>query len=626
MNLHYLTVEALTELTNVGTVRRASKDMDTAITWSKSPDGLLIAEADDGTRCVLGPGPFDDWECSCPAMYRCRHLVRAVLHWQRDNSDAPAMQAPAASDGKATPVALFPSRLRTKGDLLASGGITARVTTVPRLRVRLLHPLDIGVRYPIGTDPSYARCECGAPVCVHLYLAERARELAASGLAGASAVLVDTTPPQDDRVDPAPWHAWLAQFLDVGLGAADAMIGGAVRLATTWEGQGRVHPAAALREIVTQLEHHRAHDAQLSPERLLLLIGEVEARLRALGFDGPAPHAVVAGRPDAEVTGESARLLGLGAEWLHVGGWNALRVFLMDVRTGAVLTLDAERDDTTEKLVVPADLLARRNSGAALADWAVGNALVPRFRRRGDRLAIGRTRVSVVPSATLDLAGLAAVLPEGFIDVAAQLSGVPGPLGPRRPADGVLACPVAGVHEVWVDAAASTVRATLTDASGEQAALVLPWGTRTAAGARRLIGLLDSGELTAVAGRWRTGEDGLSITPTAVWTSAGVLLPQVDLALGCDPSGPAQLPVGAHDPWRLAWESVAEPMGRLLVLGGRRGAAIVAPDLERAATTAESSGLSRLSELARSLSISVGSTDQRRKPFAEACVLLSFAD
>ncbi|QIK71326.1 hypothetical protein G7070_02290 [Propioniciclava coleopterorum] len=521
---------------------------------------------------------------------------------------------------------MFGARLAAQGDRLAAAGITARVTTVPRLRVRLLHPFDIGVRYPLGTDARYARCECGAPTCVHLYLAERARALAAPGLAEAPAVLVDTTVPAADRVDAAPWHAWLDQLLDVGLGAADALIGGAVRLASAWEAQGHVHPAAALREIITQLEHHRGHDAQLSPERLLLLIGEVEARLRALSFDGPAPHAVVAGRPDAEVAGESARLLGLGAEWTHVGGWNALRVFLLDVRTGAVLTLDAEREDTAEAPVQPADLLAQRRSGTALRDWAVGNALVPRFRRRGDRMTIGRTRVSVAPSPVLDLAGLGAVVPDGFADVAAQLSGVPGPLGPRRPADGVLPAPVAAVGEVRVDATAGLVTAELTDSSGATADLVLPWSDRTAEGARRLVGMLAEGGVTAVAGRWRLGEGGLDVVPTAVWLPSGVFLPQGDRALGCDPVGPPRLPAGALDPWRAAWDAVAGPLGRLLILGGRRGASTLAPELARAAVAAEASGLPRLSVVAHGLATAVRSSTTRRAAFADACVLLAFAD
>lgn len=638
MNLHDLTPEALAELTNAGTVRRAAKDLDVAIAWSEGPAGALVAEADDGTRCVLGPGPFDEWECSCTAMYRCRHLVRAVLVWQRDHPVAdgatgaeppPEAGAHGRDDapgrGPGTGAEPFGDRLRAQGDRLAAGGITARVTTAPRLRVRLLHPVDIGVRYPVGEDPRYARCECGGALCVHVYLAERARELAADALAGSDAALVDNAAGPAEPLDAAPWHAWLDQLLDAGLGASDALIGGAVRLATAWEARGGVHPAAALRGIVTQLEHQRARDAQLSPERTLLLIGEVEARLRALAFEGPAPRAVVAGRPGVELAGESARLLGLGAEWSHVGGWNRLRVHLLDVRTGAVSTLDAEREDTTERLVRPEDLLRERRASSSLSEWAVGTALVPRFRRVGDRLVIGRSRVSVAPSPRLDLDAVAAVVPEGFADVAAQLSGVPGPLGPRRPSDGVLLAPVASVRGVVPDAGASVVRAELTDAAGRRAGLALPWGPRSGDGARRLVGLLSSGSPVAVAGRWRLGEDGLTVEPTAVWTQQGVFLPQVDLALGCEPGGPVRLPAPGADPWTASLDAVAEPLGRLLVLGARRGAASVAPALREAARAVEGRGLRRLSTLADGLADALPVPTARRAAFADACVLLAFA-
>lgn len=646
MNLDALTPEVLTELTNAGTVRRAVKDASVELTWSRTADGAWLAEAADGTRCRLGVGTFDEWECTCPAMFRCRHLVRAVLAWRREHpGDAvsgepasgqhPATGPAAASTSPPAPASapgglgtadlVFSSRVLAQGERLVAAGITARVTAVPRLRVRLLHPVDIGVRYPVGGDARYARCECGVPGCVHLYLAEAARALAAPRLGSADAVLVDAAPAGADRVDPATWHAWLDQLLNLGLGAADALIGGAVRLATDWEQQGRVHVASSLREIVTQLEHQRARDAQLSPERLLLLIGEVEARLRALAHDGPAPAALVAGRPDAEQTGEAGRFVGLGAAWSHVGGWNSLRVGLLDTRTGAVASLVAEREDTTEHLVEPADLLAVRRAGVPLGDWATGNALVPRFRRRGADLTLGRTRITVAPAPRLDLDALAAVIPDGFAEVEAQLSGVPGPLGPRRPTDGLVLARVAGAGEVRADPATGTVTATLTDPGGSTAAVRLAWGPRTVSGARRLVTLLHDLPPLAVAGRWRAGEQGLEVEPTALWVAEGVFLPQVDLAQGCDPVEAPQWPPAGADPWRDAWEAVSQPLGRLLVLGALRGADTVAPQLTWAQQRAESAGLTRLAALAGRLRGSLWEAQARRLAFSDACVVLAFA-
>lgn len=630
MNLDALTVEVLTELTNAGTVRRALKDADVPLSWSQTPEGAWLAEAPDGIICRLGVGTFDEWECSCPAMFRCRHLVRAVLAWQAHppvDADAPADDTTAAPATPRVDASWFGPRVAAQGERLVAEGITARISTTPRVRVRILHPLDIGIRYPVDADPRYARCECGSPGCVHLYVAEAARAAAEPALRASSAVLLDTTTPGAGQVDEGPWQAWLDQLLGVGLSAADALIGSAVRLATGWESHGRVHLASALREIVTHLEHQRSRDAQVSPERLLLLIGEVESRLRALRHGGPAPASVVAGRPEVEQSGEAGRFLGLGAEWSHVGGWSSLRVPLLDTRTGAVASMVAERGDTADHLVDPADLLRVRHAGVPLGEWATGSALVPRFRRRGDTLAVGRTRVTLAPTPApaWDEASLSGIIPDGFADVAAQLTGVPGPLGPRRPSDGVLLARLTRADAVEADATTSMVTAQLTDAAGDQATLRLTWDPRTIRGARRLIGLLETQPPVAIAGRWRDGEDGLEVDPMAVWVREGVFLPQVDLAVGCEPPEASRWPAVGVDPWRDAWEGLAQPMGQLLILGALRGAATVVAPLERGRERAESVGLSHVADVAGRLRRCVGDPLALRAVFADACVLLAFA-
>ena len=120
------------------------------------------------------------------------------------------------------------------------------------------------------------------------------------------------------------------------------------------------------------------------------------------------------------------------------------------------------------------------------------------------------------------------------------------------------------------------------------AAVRLAWGPRTVSGARRLVTLLHDLPPLAVAGRWRAGEQGLEVEPTAIWVAEGVFLPQVDLAQGCDPVEAPQWPPAGADPWRDAWEAVSQPLGRLLVLGALRGADTVAPQLTWAQQRAES--------------------------------------
>ncbi|WP_340540939.1 hypothetical protein [Nocardioides sp. GXZ039] len=651
-DLLLLTTQVLAELTNVGTVRRAAKDLDQGLTVDWASDGeTLVARRSDDVVCRLGAGHFDTWECSCPAMQRCRHLVGAVLAWQRDAAEIPADATapdpahddpPPSPESGTGPEQLFSARVRREGDRLADQ-LVARVTTAPRLVVRLHLPMEISVRFPVGEDPRFARCECGTPACLHLYLALRARDLLPAGATGAL-VRAD---PADVRSHPAiaaaaaehpQWRSWLAQLLDSGTGAAGALISGAVRLASRWEDSGLRHPAAALREIAEQLEHAHGRDSQLSPERVVELIGEVEARLRTLiraGDDGPdevqpVPAGIVAGVADTEVSGGGVRLLGIGAEHRHVGGWNALGVFLLDIRTGAVSVLSVEREDTEDRTWTAADLGVLRVGATPLAEWAAGSAMLGRGRRRGERLILGRQRVSVAPAARLDLDATAAVLPSDLSEVAATLPDLPAPLGPRRRSDGVTVGRIGHVADVSLDPATSTVAATVLDHAGHAAALRAVWSGRNQSGVLALHALLTdcaegAAEPVAVAGRWRRGESGLSLEPTAFWTADGVLLPQLHHQVGLTTSRLPPLPGSGVDPWSALWGETAEAVGRLLVLGVRRGAARVDPELRALAARADGVGLQRLAGALGAVVPEPASAGHRVEALADLCVLVAFA-
>ena len=69
---------------NKGTLRRARKELGAAaLTVTEADDGTVTVSADDGTTCVLYANrPFAEWTCSCLAANNCRHIVRAILHYQ----------------------------------------------------------------------------------------------------------------------------------------------------------------------------------------------------------------------------------------------------------------------------------------------------------------------------------------------------------------------------------------------------------------------------------------------------------------------------------------------------------------------------------------------------------------
>ncbi|MDO5080901.1 SWIM zinc finger family protein [Buchananella hordeovulneris] len=74
----------LEDLTNKGTLRRARKELaGTTFTVATADDGTVTVDSDDGVQCVLAADrPFADWQCTCLATYKCRHIVRAILHYQ----------------------------------------------------------------------------------------------------------------------------------------------------------------------------------------------------------------------------------------------------------------------------------------------------------------------------------------------------------------------------------------------------------------------------------------------------------------------------------------------------------------------------------------------------------------
>ena len=184
-----LSDDVLEDLTNRGTLRRARKELGAAaLTVTEADDGTVTVSADDGTTCVLYANrPFAEWTCSCLAANNCRHIVRAILHYQAacsepgviedeepDSTDLPGQETPrAAAPGKVEPEAVFnpasitrehlraalsPAALR-RADQLAGQGLLAHVGSIRGISVvRIHHPTPVSVRFLAGADLNYVRC------------------------------------------------------------------------------------------------------------------------------------------------------------------------------------------------------------------------------------------------------------------------------------------------------------------------------------------------------------------------------------------------------------------------------------------------------------------------------------
>ncbi|MDT9591993.1 hypothetical protein RDV89_02875 [Nocardioides zeae] len=596
-----LTPDVLRDLTNVGTVRRATRDLEegTVTVELVETDAGLEASASDGSWCLLGAGAFDTWRCDCAAGGSCRHVVRAVLaHRAAGAAGAAPAACPTDTTAAQAPPVVDARTARAAAAAREAYGLVAVVRRGERTTVVLHVPAEATVRLGADADPRFARCDCGAPGCAHLDHATAALAVGPDdGLVASPAATPGLTRPDPELV--ARWHAWWGRLLDLGLSASEELVAAGVGLATALEDAGLPHPGAVARDLVAQLAHHAARDAEVSPTRIVTLAGELEVRLRSLDRPGGVPAALVAGVPEHEEPVGAQRLVGLGAEHLHVGGWSRLRVYLGDVRSGAVRTLTVEAVDTEDVRVSARRLGARSRSGSTYAAWAAAAFVLPRSRRRGAELVLPRgtapvqaaTRWEVPEDSPLFAPHLGAVA--GDVDV-------PAALAPRGSVAGLGALRVAAVEDVATDPSEDLVAATLRDVTGATARLELPVSSRARDGARATAALLASGGTTAVAGRWVRRSDGLVVRPTLLDGPAGPLV--VPLGDGADDAAavPSTSPVsvpgtGSADPWQRLLHDVTEIVGRLLVLGSRRGAATARRDLQEAATTAAGLGLLRWS-------------------------------
>lgn len=610
-----LTPDVLRDLTNVGTVRRATREVEEGtvdVTFTETDAGLE-ARASDDTSCLLGAGAFDTWRCDCAAGGACRHVVRAVLAWRASTPAEVPAEAPAAPAPEASAAPVVDTRTaRTAAAARSSYGLVATVQRGPRTTVVLHVPAEATVRFGADDDPRFARCDCGASGCAHLDHALAALAAARVGAGGTALVVepgdADRTVPTASVVD--AWHAWWHQLVGLGLTASAELVPAGVRLATALEDAGLVHPGAVARDLVAQLAHHAARDAEVAPARLVGLAGELEARLRALARPGGVPAALVAGLPDVEQPLGAQRLAGLGAEHLHVGGWSRLRVFVGDVRSGAVRTLTVEATDSEDTLVTARRLGVRSRSGSTYGDWAAATAVLPRSRRRGAELLLPRGTAPVRRGSRWDVPEGSPLLAPRFDAVAVDVD-VPGPLAPRGSVAGVGAARVAGVGDVRLDPVESRVSATLHDDTGATARLVLPFSTRARAGAEASLAQLASGSTTAVAGRWVRSVDGLVVRPTLLDGPDGPLVVPLGVVAGsaadpgadpgAGPTGRAAAPDVPLDPWTRLTTDVTDVLGRLLVVGARRGSAGARRDLVEAGVTAERLGLLRWAGVLRAV-------------------------
>ncbi|MGA4669194.1 SWIM zinc finger family protein [Propionibacteriaceae bacterium Y1923] len=539
-----LSPQALADLTNKGTLRRAAKEVEERkVTWqvTKADDGTVVVDFDDEVRCELLAGrPFGDWTCTCLAGAQCRHLVRAVLAYQAEAAgggpepdeepepESPASATPSPSsevvfdpgsiNDEALAAALGPTLVRQAGRLIGFGPLGHVGSTHGLAVVRLHHPSPVTVRFLAGADLNYAKCSCREPdPCLHVAVAiavARGNPFGTTGLRSTSGDQWRPDPQVLDEVE----HL-VGELVTVGLEPSHRSLQGPWRRLVTRAREAELHHLAGLADdVLTEAGHYARADARFDPDYLVGLTGELLARVTSLRapLDERVPDRLVAGSHAEATDVGRAKLIGMGTELVENGDEVMAVAQLVDARTGSPLRVRKVVSDPDHR--PSARLVGGLLGGVPFHQWGGGQVLVSGGKRfgLGDFTPTNR-RVTAMPRPGLDQLA-APFLVNSLDELAHHQTRLPAALDDRSAGTDLAAVSFVAVEAVGLDPASRQLRATLVDATGSRATLALPITRRTAASAQTTAALLQQWQQQApqvlqVAGRWRWTGHGPVVTP-----------------------------------------------------------------------------------------------------------------
>jgi hypothetical protein len=323
---------------------------------------------------------------------------------------------------------------------------------------------------------------------------------------------------------------------------------------------------------------------------------------------GFSPRARVLGLEEAAETAlRLIRLTGLGCRVEAFGEERRVRVFFAESTIGVVLTLHHRWAPESK----PADgpgLASRRLVGTTLGGLAAGTVVTESARRGADRrlwLAtgrIGRTTVSPASSGAWDALPQRLLLRD-LAAAAAEFEHLPPRLvRPRIEAEDVRVVEIGEVQGIGYRPGAQRLEALVSGVSGGTATVVAEY-RGIAPGALDALAEALAGGPRFVSGTVRRGRGGLEITPLALATPGGVVVPELAAPDGSQLAGVSW----PEDPDETG--AALETARGLLAEAAHRGVRQLPPSfgerLEAAARALDRAGLTRcgtdLRELARTL-------------------------
>lgn len=485
-----LTPEALAQLTNLGLVKRAQREVEggAPAQLGRGEDGALRGEFADGVVTEFAPGQgVADARCSCGAAL-CRHRLIVVLAWQRRvGAQAPrALPSPGAIGEDALQAWAGPTawtqalRLREAGLLVdirrGDDGDPVPTALLPQATVR----------FHGGDDPGAAQSDA-SPVdhraCVVLgFLAFRAADAECPGQAharvqlGARAVAADGLDSACARLLAGLFRHGLADGGARHASALSELLAQAQRASATWL-------LLALQDLELWLAAFDARSARFEAAHGLRLLAELGARIRAARGSGElaAQHALGVGEK-LETPLARVRLRALGLRIEADREQRLARIALFDPDTSARTAWSCRWDNqgATGAAAVERTRQARVANSGRLSELAHGQLVTVSAHRRADgelRLGAGHGGRTSLLAQSPDWSDLPAglVLRRLADWRAARAHLPPEALRPRHAlAAHVVFAPTA-VADLGYDPASQSVHALLLDADDEALLLTRPW-------------------------------------------------------------------------------------------------------------------------------------------------------
>ncbi len=553
-----LTPEALAQLTNLGLVKRAQREVEAGAPaqLGRGEDGVLRAEFADGVRTEFAPGQgVADARCSCGAAL-CRHRLVVVLAWQRQagsTAQAPPLRSPGAIDD--APLKAWAGatawaqaeRLRAAGLLVdvrrASPADPVPTALLPQSTVRFHGGDDPGAAQSDAAISDHRACVVLGAWAFRAADAEFPDTAQARVQLGARAVAGDALAAPISRLVAgllrhglADGGARHAPLLTEALQAAD-------QLGATWL-------RLALLALEAWLAGFDARSARFHAEDGIALLAEIGARIRAARGAGElaAQHALGVGeRLETPLARVRLRALGLRIE--ADGEQRSARVALHDPDTSARIAWTCRWDNAGQSgaASVARSQQARVSNSGRLVELAQGQLVTVSAHRRAD----GELRLGAGHGGRTSLLGQSAdwsELPPALVVTrladwrTARAHLPPALLRPRHAlADHLVFAPT-DISEVGFDPATQSVHALLSDADGDALLLTRPW-ERAAPGALDALAraLTAPSQPTHIAGTLRETGGIAELDPWALSDGQSLVIP--DLA---PPDGAVRdLPIAA---------------------------------------------------------------------------------